>query len=212
MYIPPSFAETDLASLHAFIEQNSFGVLFSQVEGGPFATHLPFLLDGNAGPHGTLIGHIARANPQWQHFGTQTVLAVFSGPHTYISPTWYDAEDLVPTWNYLAVHVYGSITVIEEEPSLLEIVQNSVTVYERTMPQPWSFEPSSTFIKQKLAQIVGFRIEITKLEGKFKLSQNHSIERREKVVSALRVRDNENSQAIAAAMQLTMLERNPCCE
>lgn len=203
MYVPSSFAETDLATLHDFVEQNSFGVLVSQVEGNPFATHLPFLLDRKTGRYGTLIGHVARANPQWQHFTQETVLAVFSGPHAYVSPTWYEAENVVPTWNYVAVHVSGSITVIEDECSLLEIVQKLTSVYERTMPQPWTFDPSATFIQRMLAQIVGFRIDITSIEGKFKLNQNHPVERREKVMSALRVRGGENALAIAAAMQLT---------
>ena len=208
MYIPPAFAETDLAKLHDFIEQNSFGLLVSQVEDKPFATHLPFLLDRNAGPQGTLIGHVARANPHWQHFAMQTVLAVFSGPHAYISPTWYEAENVVPTWNYLAVHVYGQITAIEDESSLLEIVQNLVSVYERNMPEPWSLDPSANFSKRMLAQIVGFRIGITKIEGKFKLNQNHPAERRQKVVLALRTRGGENAEAIAAAVQRTITSAN----
>src|SRR5581483_7907510 len=96
MYIPVAFAETNLTTLHDFIEQNSFGVLVSQFDGLPFATHLPFLLERTAGRHGTLIGHLARANPQWQQASGQTALAIFSGPHVYISPTWYEAEQVVP--------------------------------------------------------------------------------------------------------------------
>ena len=140
MYIPAAFAELDLTKLHDFIEQNSFGLLVSQVDGLPFATHLPFLLERTAGPHGTLVGHMARANPQWQEAGGQTALAIFSGPHAYISPTWYEAEQVVPTWNYTAVHAYGRVQIIEDEDALLEIVQRSVRVYEQAMPQPWSFD------------------------------------------------------------------------
>lgn len=208
MYIPTSFAESDLAKLHDFIEQYSFGLLVSEVKGNPFASHLPFLLDRNAGPRGALIGHVARANPQWHHFTLQPVLAVFTGSHAYISPTWYEAENVVPTWNYLAVHVYGQITILEDESSLLEIVQNFVSVYERTMPQPWSIESTATFLQRLLPQIVGFRIDIARIEGKFKLNQNHPVERREKVVSALHVRGDENALALAAAMQRTMLKEN----
>ena len=123
MYIPAAFAETDLTRLHDFIEQNSFGLLVSQVDGLPFASHLPFLLERTAGPHGTLVGHMARANPQWREAGGQTALAIFSGPHAYISPTWYEAEQVVPTWNYTAVHAYGRVQIIEDEDALLEIVQ-----------------------------------------------------------------------------------------
>src|SRR3954454_23818004 len=160
MYVPPHFAENDLSKLHDFIEAYSFGLLVSQVDGLPFATHLPFLLDRTAGAHGTLVGHMARANPQWREAGGQTALAVFSGPHAYISPSWYEAEQVVPTWNYAAVHAYGKIQVIEDEPALLDIVQESVRVYEQAMPRPWSFAASTQFVQRLLGQIVGFRIEI----------------------------------------------------
>ena len=103
MYVPSHFAESDPATLHDFIERYSFGLLVSQVDAVPFATHLPFLLDRTAGPHGMLIGHMARANPHWESLRDQTALAVFSGPHAYISPTWYAAANVVPTWNYTAV-------------------------------------------------------------------------------------------------------------
>ncbi len=201
MYTPAHFAETDRTRLHDFIEQHSFGVLVSQVEGLPFASHLPFLLDRTAGPHGTLLGHVARANPQWHDAGGQTALAIFSGPHAYISPTWYEAEQVVPTWNYTAVHARGRIEIVEDRAALLEIVQRSVQVYERAMPRPWSFDPSSTFVDRLLPQIVGFRIAVEKIEGKWKLNQNHPVERRRKVVRALQERGDENAQALAALMQ-----------
>src|SRR4051794_14540219 len=136
MYIPAAFAEADLARLHDFIEQNSFGLLVSPFDGEPFASHLPFLLERTAGPHGTLVGHMARANPQWQAAAGQTALAIFSGPHAYISPTWYEAEQVVPTWNYAAVHVYGRVQTIEDESALLDIVREMVRVYEQAMPRP----------------------------------------------------------------------------
>jgi len=201
MYLPAAFAETDPTKLHDFIDQNSFGLLVSMVEGLPFASHLPFLLDRSAGPRGALVGHMARANSQWRQAGGQTALAIFSGPHAYISPTWYEAEQVVPTWNYAAVHVYGRVQIIEDESALAEIVQKFVHVYERAMPRPWSFDDSATFAKRMLAQIVGFRIEIEKIEGKWKLNQNHPVERRRKVILALGEQGDENALAIAAMMQ-----------
>jgi transcriptional regulator len=204
MYIPAAFAETDLTRLHDFMEQHSFGLLVSQIDELPFASHLPFLLERTAGPNGTLIGHMARANPQWRDAGGQTGLAIFSGPHSYISPTWYEAEQVVPTWNYTSVHAYGRFEIIENEDALLEIVQRTVRVYEQTMPRPWTIGDSGTFLERMLGQIVGFRIEIEKIEGKWKLNQNHSIERRKKVIWALGERGEENDQAVAAMMQ-TML-------
>ena len=201
MYIPVAFSETDLTKLHDFIEENSFGLLVTQVDGLPFATHLPFLLERKSGQHGTLVGHVARANPHWQEAAGQAALAIFSGPHAYISPTWYEAEQAVPTWNYAAVHVYGKVQIIEDESGLLKIVQDMVRVYEQAMPQPWSFDGSAKFVKRLLAQIVGFRIEIEKIEGKFKLNQNHPVERRRKVERALQRRGDENALAVAAMMQ-----------
>ncbi len=200
MYIPAAFAEPDLARLHDFIRQNSFGVLVTVVDGLPFATHLPFLLEPTAGAHGTLVGHMARANPQWREATGQTALAIFSGPHAYISPTWYEAEQVVPTWNYVAVHAYGRVQVIEDESSLLEIVRETVRVYERTMPRPWSFDPSGTFVRRLLGQIVGFRIGVEKIEGKWKLNQNQPLERRKRVVRALQERGDESARAVAAMM------------
>lgn len=201
MYVPSSFAETDLATLHAFIEQNSFGMLVSQVAGLPFATHLPFLLDRNSGPHGSLIGHMARANPHWQELETQTALIILSGPHAYISPTWYEAENVVPTWNYTAVHAYGRVRLIHDDDALLKIVHDSTAIYERVMPRPWSLGHSEPFVSKLLKQIVGFRMEIEKLEGKFKLNQNQPIERREKVVRALEKQGGEDALAVAEMIQ-----------
>lgn len=201
MYLPAAFAESDSTRLHDFIEQNSFGLLVSQVDGLPFATHLPFLLERTTGPHGTLVGHMARANPQWREVGGQTVLAIFSGPHAYISPTWYEAEQVVPTWNYTAVHAYGQVRIVENGGALLEIVQRFVQFYEKSMPRPWLFDSSSTFAERLLTQIVGFRIEIDEIEGKWKLNQNHPVERRKKVIRALRQRGDENAQAVAEIMQ-----------
>jgi transcriptional regulator len=201
MYVPASFAETDLTTLHNFVEQNSFGLLVSQVDGQSFASHLPFLLDRESAPNGALVGHMARANPQWREAQGQTALVVFPGPHVYVSPTWYETEQVVPTWNYVAVHAYGPIHVIEDPPALLNIVERSVEIYEHAMPQPWRFDSSTTFAKRMLSRIVGFRIEIERIEGKWKLNQNHPVERRKKVVRALRQRDGENSRAVAELMQ-----------
>jgi transcriptional regulator len=201
MYIPTAFAEHDLTRMHDFIEQHSFGLLVSQVEGQSFASHLPFLLERAAGSHGCLIGHMAKANPQWKDADGQKVLAIFSGPHAYISPTWYDSDQVVPTWNYAAVHVYGQAQVIEDPDGLLKIARATVAAYEKGMPKPWSFDGSSKFVERMLTQIVGFRIQIEKIEGKWKLNQNHPVERRKKVIQALRAQDGEIPQAVATMMQ-----------
>jgi transcriptional regulator len=204
MYVPAAFAETDLTKLHDFIVQNSFGLLVSQVDGLPFATHLPFLLDRTDGRQGSLVGHMARANPQGRQIEGQTVLALFSGPHAYISPTWYEAENVVPTWNYAAVHAYGRARVIEDREGLLAIVQRSVAVYEASMPRPWTIDPSSVFIERMLGQIIGFHIEIERLEGKWKMNQNHPAERRERVIRALREKGGADAEAVAAMIENTL--------
>ena len=201
MYVPPHFAVSDPARLHEFIERYSFGLLVSQVDGVPFASHLPFLLDRTAGPHGTLLGHVARSNPHWRELSGQTALAVFSGPHAYVSPTWYEAENVVPTWNYVAVHAYGRATVIEDRAALFDIVQRSVAAYEAAMPRPWPADGSSAFVGRQLGAIVGFRIEIERLEGKWKLNQNHPVERRKKVADILGGQSGDDARAVAAMMR-----------
>jgi transcriptional regulator len=199
VYIPATFAESDTAKLHEFIRLNSFGILASRGEGGPFASHLPLLLDAEAGPHGRILGHMARANPQWSDVRGE-VMAIYSGPHAYVSPSWYNEAGTVPTWNYVAVHAYGSFHVIEERDGLLDILRRSVLTYESTRAEPWIFDDSASHVETMLKAIVGFRIEITRLEGKWKLSQNHSEERRRKVIQEMEACPDEHSQAIARMM------------
>ena len=203
MYIPAHFAESDPEVLHQFIEQHPFALLISLQDGLPFGTHLPFLLDR---ANGTLLGHVARQNPQWQQLVGQQVLAVFHGPHAYISPTWYQAERVVPTWNYVAVHAYGTVELIEEPGELVELVRELTRVSEQSLPTPWTFDPADLFVRKLVTQIVGFRISIAKLEGKWKLNQNHPQERRQRVIDALRTQGGEDADQIAALMELGLGE------
>lgn len=202
MYVPSSFAETDQSVLHQFIEQHSFATLITHRESEPFASHLPLLLDRDSGKQGQLLGHFAKANPQSKTTPHEQVLAIFHGPHAYISPTWYEAENTVPTWNYQAVHVYGCYSAIEDPDELKAVIEQTVTFYETPQSTPWSMQNAEPeFIDQLLQGIVGFKIEIDRIEGKFKLSQNHPVERREKVIRALKQEHRDDSQAIAALMQ-----------
>ncbi len=130
MYIPPSFLETDPTKLHDFIEQHSFATLISSHDGEPVASHLPLLLDREAGPHGRLIGHMARANSHWQMAGNQRALAIYHGPHAYVSPGWIAAQNVVPTWNYVTVHAHGTLRLIEDRDRLRELLQRTVTLYD----------------------------------------------------------------------------------
>lgn len=201
MYIPASFQETDQEKLFDFVQQNSFGMLVSDCEGEPFVSHLPFLLENGSSPNGWLVGHMARANPQWRAADGKRVLAIFSGPHAYISPSWYEAENVVPTWNYVAVHVYGTFHAIQEPDALIQIVRKTTEFYEGAMAQPWGFDGDSTFVRKMVHGIVGFRIEITRWEGKWKLSQNHPEERQEKVARALALSPDEAARQVGALMR-----------
>jgi transcriptional regulator len=199
IYVPSAFAETDPANIHKFMRRNSFAVLTSHVEGGLTASHLPLLLVAGASAHGVLLGHMARANSQGRKAEGE-VMAVFSGPHAYVSPSWNEEGGTVPTWNYVAVHAYGTFQVVEDRGTLLEILRRSVRTYEAPMPGPWAFDESAPHVEALLKAIIGFRIEITRLEGERKLSQNHPEGRRRRVVRALSGKSDEDSQAVAAMM------------
>lgn len=201
MYVPTSFREENPEKLHQFIKTYSFGTLFSGSGEHLKASHLPFLLDEKAGSHGKLIGHMAKANDHWQSLSGQPVLVVFQGPHTYISPTWYEEPQTVPTWNYVAVHVYGKYVPVGGESKLKGILEKTVGVYEASMPKPWDMKGlPEDFMEKMLKMIVGFEIEISRIEGKWKLNQNHSEARRQKVVRALEKQGKPNDLEIAKLM------------
>jgi transcriptional regulator len=202
VYIPEANRETRPEVLHRIIRENSFATLVTGGGGELVASHLPFLLEPERGAQGTLVGHMARANGQWQSFREgEEVLAIFQGAHAYISPSWYAAEMSVPTWNYVAVHAYGVPRLIEESAALRRLLAALVPVYEAGLPKPWSLDGLPEEFVERLARaIVGFEIPITRLEGKLKLSQNRSREDRESVVAALREYGDAGGIAVAALM------------
>ncbi len=206
MYTPAHFAEADVGKLHAAIEAYSFATLVSQQDGELTASHLPLLLkrEGGTGQLGTLVGHMAKANSQWQPAAGNEVLAIFAGPHAYISPTWYEDEKTVPTWNYVAVHAYGRLELVKDSQEKLDILRQTVHVYERNMPVPWTVPEPSEFLARLVDQIVAFQIPLGRLEGKWKLNQNHPLARRQRVIAALRSRPDEASQEIAGMMEERM--------
>lgn len=203
MYIPAAFRESDTVRLHEFMQNNGFAVLTTYGPQGLVASHLPLLLDPSQSPFGTLLGHFAKANEQALEFGSEA-LAIFSGPHTYISPTWYEMPNTVPTWNYVAVHAYGVLTPVDDRNRLAEILQTMVNKYEGSRPVPWQFDPSTDFHQKMLDGIIGFQVEITRLEGKWKLNQNHPLERRQRVIKALLAAGGENERAIAQLMSASV--------
>jgi transcriptional regulator len=194
------FAETNRDKLHAFIEANSFGLLVSTRGDEPQVSHLPFLLERDSGPHGCLVGHMARANPHWHGLNGCPVLAVFSGPHTYVSPSWYESANVVPTWNYVAVHAHGTCRLVDDVDGLIRILRASVATFERAMPQPWALGTDSDYFRKMVKGIVGFRIEISRLEGKWKLNQNQPEERRQKVMRVLEQSADPDAREIARLM------------
>jgi len=204
MYIPTLYAENNPAKLFDFMEANSFALMVTHQGGRCLASHIPFLVDRTTGPHGTLLGHLARANPQWRELPCEA-LVVFSGPHAYISPSWYEAKDVVPTWNYVAVHAYGTVELVEDNIDLTRILKDTIATYENTRRQPWSMDFATAYADKMMKGIVGFRIVLSRLEGKWKLSQNHPQERRELVVNALQQEPGENAQAIASLMKKSLV-------
>jgi transcriptional regulator len=186
MYIPKSFASDDLAQLHALMRRHSFAILVTQHDGTPFATHLPFLIDPERGAHGTLLAHMARANPQWRDLAAgQEALAIFGGPHAYVSPSWYDTSPSVPTWNYAAVHAYGVARLVEDRDELHAMLEKLVDTHESAFEQPWRMDLPADYLDRMMRAVVGFTIEITRLEGKLKLSQNRTASERSRVAEAL---------------------------
>jgi transcriptional regulator len=201
MYTPSSFQEKRPEKLYEFIRSYSFGTLFSGVEGSLQASHLPFLFDEKAGSQGILTGHMAKANPHWQSLSGREVLVVFQGPHVYISPTWYEEIETVPTWNYVAVHVYGQYASVMDESKLMQILEKTVGVYEAPMPRPWDMKGlPETYLRKMINGIVGFEIVVNRIEGKWKLSQNHPEGRRQKVVRALEKQGKPNASEMAKLM------------
>ena len=202
MYLPAHFTEKDEAKIAAVIRANSFATLVTFDGAAPFASHVPLVFQPARGPHGTLIGHVARANPQWQHFGNGAeALAIFQGPHAYISPSWYRTPHMVPTWNYVAVHVYGIARLVENPAAFTEILRLTIDEYEAGRPTPWREELPADYKAAMMKAIVGFEIEITRVEGKFKLSQNRKPEDIAGAAAALSQSASETDRALAALMQ-----------
>jgi transcriptional regulator len=205
MYIPKFNAVTDTALLHELMRAFNFATLITTHDGAPFATHLPFLVYPEIGAQGTLVAHMARGNVQWTDFaqGQQGLeaLVIFQGAHTYISPSWYAEPVSVPTWNYMVVHAYGVPRVIEDEARVHEVLRALVDRHEEGFEEPWQMELPEEYLRKQLRAIVAFEIPITRLEGKFKLSQNRSAEDRRRVIERLLTSGDASAQEVGTAMQ-----------
>lgn len=186
MYVSELYAERDLPVLHDFIRRNSFATLITQHGGAPYASHLHVVLDEKAGAHGALIGHMPRRDAQFEDFaGGAEVLAVFHGPHAYVSPAWYEPNPMdAPTWNYTAVHAYGKARILPDE-ELADVLHRQVDEAERGNSPPWKLNLSPAMRERVAGAIAGFEITLHRIEGKFKLGQNRTEQDRRNVISRL---------------------------
>lgn len=200
MYIPKHFHEKDSERILALIEANSFGMLVTAPDDVPFVSHLPFIFDHASGSQGKLLGHLARENPQWQHFSSgDEVLAVFQGPHAYVSPSWYSSSG-VPTWNYAVVHLRGKPQLIKSESELESLVERLTHIYESRQVNPWKPNLSGERRTKLLNMIVGFEVEITDVQAKFKLSQNRPLHDQQNVIKQLRQSSDQTEGTVAKLM------------
>ncbi|WP_078410481.1 FMN-binding negative transcriptional regulator [Priestia abyssalis] len=198
MYIPKHFKIDNEEVIYDFIEKYSFATLFSQHNGEPYATHLPLIL--NKG-ESALYGHFARPNEQWKDMETQQVLVVFQGPHCYISPSWYETTMAVPTWNYVSIHLYGKMEIVEDQKVIFDSLNDMVNKYESPDSSYNLKDVDSRFFEGMNKGIVAFKIKITKIEAKAKLSQNHPVERQELIIKRLENTTNQDNLQVASLMK-----------
>src|SRR5437660_762561 len=182
MYIPKSFAESDLPTLYQFMRDNNFATLVTQHDGQLTATHLPFLIDTE---RGLLKAHMERANNKWKQFNDHEALVMFQGPHAYISPTWYETQPSVPTWNYTAVHVYGVPHLVEDNAMVRGMLRELVENHEHGRQPEWQMPLPEDYLQKMMQAIVAFELPIERIEGKFKLNQNRSDADQESVIAYL---------------------------
>ena len=200
MYVPKSFEMHDVNEVREFINANSFGILMSTVNDRPLATHLPFIYDVE---QNSLFAHMAKANPQWQDLHGQLAMAIFTGPHAYISPSWYEVPDSVPTWNYMAVHVYGKCSIIDDANKFAGLLNKMVRFFEPDSQLPSQVDEA--FYQNMMKAIIGVRIDIQSIQGAAKLSQNKSADIQQRVIANLRQMEDAGAQAVAQLMHDRLL-------
>jgi transcriptional regulator len=201
MYIPKLFNNEDSAEISDFINQNSFAILINQVNNRPWGTHIPLLLEIDEAGNQFLFGHISKANEQWKTLNSEhEVLAIFSGPNTYISSSWYNHEN-VPTWNYTAVHAYGKATILTDE-ELYDQLGKMMRKYEANSSKPKVFEKIPLeLIRTEMKGIVGIRIAITEIQAVEKLSQNRDVANHKLIVEELEKSTDYQAQQVAKEMK-----------
>jgi len=210
VYLPPVFTESRSEVLIGHIERHDFGLLVSQGDEGPTASHAPFLVERRDGRL-VLQAHLARPNPQLAELDRGgEALAIFQGPHAYVSPSWYLAGPAVPTWNYAAVHAYGGARLVTDPEWLRDMLRRLSQRHEAREETPWRMdELPENYLVSMLKGIVGVEIEVSRLEGKFKLSQNRPAADRPRIVAALERRDDQESRDLAVLMRRRELPAEP---
>ena len=207
MYIPRHNEEKRVAVMHALMVTRPLGTLVTLGTSGLFASHIPMLLEEDGSPFGVLKGHLSRANAQWRNFlPTVDALAIFAGHQHYISPTWYpetkEHGKEVPTWNYVVVHAYGPLKVIQDRHWLLTNVEKLTSVHESALPAPWKVSDApDDYIQSQLNGIVGLELPIQRLEGKWKVSQNRTERERQGVRDGLAELNTPESLAMRALIE-----------
>jgi len=207
MYLPSHFKETRVEVLHRLIHDHPLGALVTFGADGLNANHVPFEVDPDPAPFGILRAHVARANPVWREFSKEVEpLVIFQGAQIYVTPSWYqtkkDTGKVVPTFNYIVVHAYGTMRVIEDSAWLREFVGGLTDRFEAPRAQPWAVtDAPEDFVTMQLRAIVGIEIQLTRLIGKWKTSQNRPAADQEGVVAGLRESDDAVARAMAAAVE-----------
>jgi transcriptional regulator len=205
MYLPKHFEQNDPAALAALMRAHPLAALVSVGDDGPTADHVPLEFDAAAGPHGTLRGHVARANPLWRQAAGHAVLAIFRGEEAYVTPSWYPSKasthQVVPTWNYAVVHAHGPLRVVEDAPWLHALVSRLTDHFETPRATPWAVaDAPEPYVQGMLRAIVGIEIPVERLVGKWKLSQNRHEADRHGVLDGLDQGDAK-TQALAERMR-----------
>lgn len=199
MYTPTHYQNNDREEIRDFLRHNAFGILISVLDNRPWGTHIPLELELDGQGRDVLVGHISKGNPQWKSFGdAREVLCIFNGPHSYVSSSWYKEEE-VPTWNYIAVHVYGALKVLDERKTM-ESLDRLVDKYERGSKHPLSLADLSPDTLRQVKGVVGFEILVTDMQATYKLSQTRPQDH-PKIIDELHGRRDPGSSAIAREME-----------